>query len=125
MLEKYVQLMCVLLMNIIQMVVPRFNTGFANANYYLNQTMVLAFMNRVPSGHLRLEKEKSRLFTFPSPRNDVKVPLTEIPFLLDEEGVQRITNWLEVTAAKIITDHCPSLSKFRKHIRCEDGFYIP
>ena len=37
-----------------QTVVSRFNKGVDNSNLYLQQTMILAIQNRVPTAHLRL-----------------------------------------------------------------------
>ena len=49
--------------------------------------------------------------------NEQKTPLDEIRHFPDQHRVEKMTDWLHVAAAKIVTDHCPGFAKFKKHIR--------
>ena len=62
--------------------------------------------------------KKSSLFPFL--RNDIKVPLQDVRFLPNAEGVALLTSWLEVATAKALTDHCPGLTSCKKYITIPD-----
>ena len=61
------------------------------------------------------------MFSFPS--DDGKVPLEQIRFFPNHEGVQRMTQWMEVAVARKVVKYCKGLASYRKFIRYQTVMY--
>ena len=88
--------------NVGKMVIARHNTGLANQNYYLNQTMSVMVKNRVPSAHLSDE---------PTCRP------ADVKYYPDQEDCSKMYNWMKVAVQKAVVDQVPALRSCRGYIR--------